>query len=201
MRAQAHTLEGIVASFLLITGLVFALQATAVTPLSASTSSQHIENQERAIAEGVLAAALENGTLEVAPVFWDNRTDYLRFHNTSSRQYYVDNLQPNLTFTNMLERNFGDAGIAYNVNIVHMTETGAERERRLVYRGVPSDNAVTASRIVTLYDDDVLYDHEGNPTTYTVSKGADEGKFYMSDAAPESAVFNVVKIEVVVWRM
>ncbi|WP_338728235.1 hypothetical protein [Haladaptatus sp. DJG-WS-42] len=199
MRAQAHTLEGIIASFLLITGLVFALQATAVTPLSASTSSQHIENQERAIATGVLASALENESLHVAPLYWNNST--YKFHDTTSRQYYVDNLPSALTFGNMLERTFGDSGIAFNVNLVHLTTSGDERTRQLVYRGVPSDNAVTATRLVTIYDDDVLYDADGNPTDYTVSEAATKDEFYMTDAAPDSAVFNVVKIEVVVWRM
>ncbi|WP_336361364.1 DUF7288 family protein [Haladaptatus sp. ZSTT2] len=199
MRAQAHTLEGIIASFLLITGLVFALQATAVTPLSASTSSQHIENQERAIATGVLASALENESLHVTPVYWD--TANYRFYDTTSRPYYVDNVPSALTFGNMLERTFGDSGIAYNVNIVHLTASGDERTRQLIYRGVPSDNAVTATRLMTIYDDDVLYDVDGNPTAYTVTQAANNGEFYMTDAAPNSAVFNVVKIEVVVWRM
>ncbi|WP_332898685.1 DUF7288 family protein [Haladaptatus sp. CMSO5] len=199
MRAQAHTLEGIIASFLLITGLVFALQATAVTPLSASTSSQHIENQEKAIAEGILEIAIENDTLAIAPLYW-NDTKY-QFHGITTRQYYVDNVPEKLNFLNMLERNLGESGVTYNVNIIYLTNTGDERTRRLVYRGVPSDNAVTASRLVTYYDDDVLYDPNGDKTTKTISSVANANSFYMSDAAPGSSVFNVVKVEVVVWRM
>ncbi len=66
MRAQAHTLEAIVSGMLLLASLVFALQMTAVTPLSASTSSQHIENQQQAIGHGVLASAVAEGALKPA---------------------------------------------------------------------------------------------------------------------------------------
>ena len=65
-RGQAYTLEAIIASVLLISSLVFALQVTVVTPLSASTSNQHIENQQRASAAGVLTAAQETGALKDA---------------------------------------------------------------------------------------------------------------------------------------
>jgi len=58
-RAQAHTLEAFAAAILLVAALTFALQATAVTPLSASTSNQHIENQQRAVATDLLATSAE----------------------------------------------------------------------------------------------------------------------------------------------
>ncbi|MFQ3285215.1 MAG: hypothetical protein ACI944_001946, partial [Natronomonas sp.] len=38
MRGQAHTVEAFAAAVLVVSGLVFATQAAAVTPLSASTS-------------------------------------------------------------------------------------------------------------------------------------------------------------------
>jgi len=71
-RAQAHTLEAFAAAILLVAALTFALQATAVTPLlSASTSNQHIENQQRAVATDLLATSAENGDLEAAILHWN----------------------------------------------------------------------------------------------------------------------------------
>lgn len=66
MRGQAHTLEAFAAALLLISGLIFALQATAVTPLSASTSNQHIQNQQQLIASDILTTSAENETLQDA---------------------------------------------------------------------------------------------------------------------------------------
>jgi len=48
---------------LLLASVLFALQVTAVTPLTGSTSSQHIENQQASLAEGLLATQVENGSI------------------------------------------------------------------------------------------------------------------------------------------
>ena len=72
VRGQIYTLEAVIAAVLLVSSLVFALQVTAVTPLSASTSNQHIENQQRASASGVLTAAEEAGILQDAVLFWND---------------------------------------------------------------------------------------------------------------------------------
>jgi hypothetical protein len=69
----------------------------------------------------------------------------------------------------------------------------------MIYRGEPSDNAVTASRSVTLYDSDNLYqssDSSQNPLGPTISGS----NFYAPDAA-SGGIYNVVEVEVVVWRM
>ncbi|WP_336136839.1 DUF7288 family protein [Natronomonas amylolytica] len=190
-RGQAYTLEAVIAALLIISSLVFALQVTAVTPLSASTSNQHIENQQRASADGVLAAAQESGALKDAILYWNDSES--RFHNTSTFDYYT-NVYPQTEFGNITDRAFGGRGLAVNVELY--TE-GQNSAQRLIYRGEPSDNAVTASRQVTLYDDDTLTapGHEG-----TNVSAADS----YSKAVPErdgSNVYNVVRVEVTVWRM
>lgn len=101
MRAQVHTLESIVAGLLLMASVVFALQMTAVTPLSASTSSQHIENQQQASAEGVLAAAAESGALRRAVLYWDEQEG--TFNGTTDGTAYTVNAPPN-DFGTMLDR-------------------------------------------------------------------------------------------------
>jgi len=68
----------------------------------------------------------------------------------------------------------------------------------MVYRGAPSDNAVTATRTVTLHDDDELVTANGSDTGTTVDES---GTFYAPDASPGTNVYNVIRVEVVVWRM
>lgn len=199
-RGQAHTLEAVLGAILLLLAITFALQVTVVTPLSASTSSQHIEGQQRAIAQGVLANAAEEGALEESVLYWNDSAG--SFHDLSVRDYYTSG-PPDNRFGEMLTRAFEDDGLAYNVYFVFQTPEGDNKEKRMVYQGVPSDNAVSATRTITLHDNDRLVDADGSVTNTTVS---DAQTFYIrngpADAGGEShGLYNVVRIEVVVWRI
>lgn len=194
MRGQAHTLEAIVASLVLLTGLIFALQMTAVTPLSASTSSQHIENQQRAISDGLLATAAERNALKPALLYWDNSTT--QYHNASETGLGVyASTPPNNTFGTMLERVFDERGIAYNV-YVRFRGDRSESPIIYVYNGRPSDNAVSASYTLTLTDDDHLYDTDETQNETTLSEASG---FPVPDRGDN--VYNTVRVEVVSWRI
>jgi hypothetical protein len=194
MRGQAHTLEAVVAGLLLLSSLIFALQTTAVTPLSASTSSQHIENQQRSVTNGILSAAAEEGALKSTVLFWNNSSE--RFHGTSDIGYYT-NGPPNTTFGRMLSRSFGDRSISYNVRIIFQKPNGESLRRPLVDQEVPSDNAVATSRTVTITDDDPLYSASEEPIPGSGVTNATS--FYMQDIGGN--VYNVVRVEVITWRI
>ncbi|WP_372912726.1 hypothetical protein [Salinigranum sp.] len=203
MRAQAHTLEAVTAAILILGAVVFALQITAVTPLSASTSSQHIENQLAATSDGVLTSTEESGALRRAVLYWDE--PQAQFHGADGGPYYTnDEAIDNTTFGRRLVEAFADRSIAFNVRIFYRTPGGMD-DIRFVYRGEPSDNAVTVTRMLTLYDDDVLYADDPSdgvmvalPTEQNVSSAP---SFYAPDVASGSGVYNVLRVEVVVWRM
>jgi len=190
-RGQAHTLEAFTAALLLVGSIIFALQVTAVTPLTASTSSQHIENQQLQVARGVLDSAVENGSLREAVLNWNDSRG--KFANASDEGYYVTGGPSGTTFGAMLNRTFLDRGIAANVNVVYVTTGGDLRSERLVNMGTPSDNAVSVSRAITLYDNDTL---AGGPTRLENSSS-----YFASDVDPGGDLFNVVRVEVIVWRM
>lgn len=193
-RGQVLTLEAFLASVVLLGSLVFALQATAVTPMSTSTSNEQIESQQGRLALGALDSAIANGSLRPAVLAW-NATN-TSFHGASKRGYYRNGL-PRTEFGALLERTLGDRAIAYNVNLQYIDSRGQIRRQELVRVGTPTDDVVSVSRTVTLYDDDVLYDAGGTPTNTTVS---DTSRFYAPDAAPNSSLYNVVRVQVVVWR-
>jgi hypothetical protein len=195
-RGQAHTLEGVIAAILLLSSLTFTLQVTAVTPLSASTSSQHIENQQQSVAEGALAVAAENGHLKDAVLFWN--TTGQRFHD-ATRGYYV-NSPPSNEFGDTLSMAFGGRGLAYNVYVSYQTSTGNWVDQPMLYRGRPSDNAISASRTVTLYESDCLVDDSSRTTSDCLDDSSVSNGFYANDVS-NSGVYNVVRVEVVVWRM
>lgn len=197
MRGQVHTVEAFVAAFLLLAGVTFAMQATAVTPLSASTSNQHIENQHRGIANDLLAAADERGELSEAVLFW-NASDE-SFRETGERGYYVSGGPPN-GFGESLDRAFGDRRIAFNVRVVYHRTDGTVASVRMVDMGTPTDNAVSASRTVTLYDDSRLTSEAGPGATLAEVNESSTGSFYAPDVS-EGPLYNVVEVRIVAWRM
>ncbi|WP_435069575.1 DUF7288 family protein [Haloplanus sp. C73] len=197
MRAQAHTLEAITASIVILASVVFALQVTAVTPLSASTSSQHIENQQQASAAGVLDAARETGDLDTAIAYWDDTNGSL--HGISAGAYTSDADVNRTAFGAMLLDTFESRGVAFNVYFTYTTDTGTLVSRSFIYRGEPSDNAATASTTVALYDDHPLYDADGHPTDTTVNESASYATYVPPDS--DTGLYNTVRVEVVVWRM
>ncbi len=194
-RGQAHSLEAFTAALLILAGVLFALQATAVTPLSASTSSQHIENQERALAEGLLAGAAESGDLRNAVVHW-NETDN-GFVGATSAGYHANAGPPNALGA-ALNETFADDRIAFNVFVHYRQPSNESARQTMVYMGSPSDNAVTAAATVVLFDDTELV---GPSAGTTVAASASAGQFYAPDAAPNSTLFNVVEVRIVVWQM
>lgn len=191
-RGQAITLEAFTAALLLISGIIFALQATAITPLTASTSSQHIENQQTQVAAGLLDSAAENGSLRTAVLNWNDSKG--SFADVGDRGYYAHSGPPGTTFGSMLNRTFRDQGIAFNVNVIYVTTTDQYRSEKMVHFGTPSDNAVSVRRTLTLYDDDALT----GPTGGTL---ANTSSYFFSDTAPDSNIYAVIEVEVVVWRM
>ena len=185
----------------LLASVVFALQVTAVTPLTASTSSQHIETQQRSVAAGALATAAENGTLRPTLLFVNNSTG--QFHGVDRTGRYAHGGPPT-PFGEALNRTFLDRGIAFNLDVHFVLSNGERRSRRIVYTGAPSDNAVAVTRTVSLYDDDALYDPGPTGPVPTANELAvvdarANDSFYAPDAYP-GQLYNVVEVEVIVGR-
>ena len=193
-RGQAHTLEAITAGLLLLSTVVFALQVTAVTPLTGSTSNQHIENQQAAMAEGVLDSATANGTLNPTLLAWNGSGE--QFHGATEDGFL--NGGPPTPFGATLNGTFRSRGVATDVTVSFVRLDGRIIELPLVNMGAPSDNAAVATTTVTLYDDDRVHDADGNPTGPRLD-GTDA--FYAGDVSPDSPLYNVLRVEVVVWRI
>ena len=194
-RGQAQTLEGIIASIVLLTSLVFALQATTVTPLSASTSNEYIGTQLRGVAAGTLATGAETGSIKEMVLHWDNTNS--EFEGAGEDGYYVRPTQPPPNeFIESLQAAYDGQGVAYNIYVQYEDRPGAIERRRLLYQGVPSDNAVSVSRTVTIYDDDVF-------TGTTTQVDDPSSTYFISRARDRSStpLFTVITVEVVVWRL
>lgn len=202
-RGQAFTLEAVVAAIVMLTAVAFALQVTIVTPLSASTSSQHIEGQQRSVAQGVLASAAEDGSLKEA-VLYRNVTSG-EFHDASSQGFYTDD-PPDIEFGEKLEQAFTGEGIAYNVIVYHQSQSDDidVNEEQMILQGTPSDNAVSATRTISLRNDDNIVDADGSRNDTTVQEATG---FYIRNGPANNAgslghgLYNVVTVEVIAWRI
>lgn len=192
-RGQAHVLEGIAAALLILTSIVFALQVTAVTPLTASTANQHLQTQSAGSVSGLLAVADERGTLRDTVLYWNETGS--RFHDSGGEETYTDTLPT--AFGSTLEATLSPKGLIYNVNVLSVTDAGQQRVHQILHQGEPSDHAVSVTRTVTLYDDDHLRDETGSRTAQTV--GNTTG--YFAPDVSEGPLYNVVRVEVVVWRV
>jgi len=203
-RGQAHTLEAFVAALLLVTGLIFATQATAVTPLSASTSNQHVENQGAIAAADVLATTKERGDLKRGLLAWDDGNR--EFVGATNADHYSGLMpDPDHPLHDPLEEAFDSRQVAFNVDVLLPAEPGESRSRqRLVDMGEPSDNAATASTRVTLYVDDRLYDPDADDLDgeYTGATLGETSSRYFVDAEDGThTLYAVVEVRITVWQM
>lgn len=193
-RGQSYVLEGLVAGVVVLLAVVVALQSTAVTPLSAAATSQRLEEVDRSTADTMLDHAARNGSLREAVLYWDPAR---RTFANGSTEGYVPGPPPN-RFGKLLNRTLYEERIAVNV-YVSFTDTAGETDRRtMVYQGSPSDAAVSASRAVVIHDGDSL---AGPYDDRTLNATDATTRFYAPDRAPESPVYNVVEVRVIVWRI
>lgn len=196
-RGQAFSLEAFVASVLLLATLTFALQAVAVSSNTASVTDSELRGQHAGIAEGVLDGTVENESLAPTLLYWDNSTE--RFYGADEDEGFYVAQSPNTIFGRTLDESLSDQQIRYNVNLYYRTEAGERESRRLVEYGTPSHDAVRVIETVTLYDDSHLVDQDEAPRE-NATLGTVEDDFYAPDAATDSRVYNVIRVEVVVWR-
>lgn len=195
-RGQAYTLEAFLAATVLLAGLAFALQVSAIDPLTRDTAAQELSNQQSGLVGSALAAADENRSLEEMLWYWNDTGE--RFHDSGSDGIYDG--APPTPFGETLEDTLGDRGYAYNVNLYHINTSGEYERTKLVDQGVPSDHSVRAARTVTLLDDDERLDADFSRSDDTLA--AIESSYFANDTAtdPRGGVFNVVRVEVVAWR-
>ena len=191
-RGQAHTVEAFVAALLLLSGLLFAMQATAVTPLSASTSNQHIENQQRALADGLLSTAADDGSLRATVLYWNATRG--AFQDSGEAGYYR-RAGAQTAFLASLDETLAERRIAYNVRVRYFDadRTGVTTDP-LVSLGQPSNNAVTASRTITLTNESRL-------TGDCAGDCRLETEPFYAPSVDDGQLYNRVEVRITTWRM
>ena len=202
-RGQLYTLEGVIAGMLLLLSLLFVVQALAVTPQSVNGGSQEAINQQRAVADTTLQSINET-TLRRAVTYWDSSDG---FHCTPSDvKFYPgyadtsscsppnpDALPPN-RFGAILNASLG-SGYSYNIVVSSQDTSNNVLRQRMVYQGQPGSGAVRASRSILVFDDDPLIAADGSESGTQA-----QGNLYGTDSHPSNSMYNLLRVEVIVWR-
>ena len=192
-RGQAHTLEAFTAALLLVTGLVFATQATAVTPLSASTSNQHVENQVAVAAQDVLETSSESGDLSAALRYYDDG-----FVGAGDSGTYAGLPNAPNPLHGPLEEAFAERQVAFDIDVYYPTPDGDTERTEMVDMGSPTDNAATASTRVALYGDDTF----GSADEYTLAENGTASYFAPPvDASHPEVLYTVVEVRITAWQI
>ncbi|MCU4926763.1 hypothetical protein OB905_12365 [Halobacteria archaeon AArc-dxtr1] len=211
-RGQALTLEATLTSLLLVTSLALALQLTAGSTLETGADQHECQETHEELGTQLLRTASADGTLSAVVRFWNESEG--RFEGSYSTETgYTDGIpgdpetgsdRPSeidlpsetnhaavLSFGSTLESTFSD-DVAYNVRINYVGENGTRRTQHLVDQGTPSESAVTATQLVTLFDDEPL-------TTDSLSLSNSQ-TFFAVNADEHSPVYQVLEVELHIWR-
>lgn len=189
-KAQMHTLEGVAAATIMLLVIVYAIDATSMTPLTSSTANVHVETELQVLGQDILGALDYaepgyNSKLKNDVLTW-NGSEYIWSGTNYTEKGGTVNLTNNLT--NILNATLIGQGIAHNVALTFLSDNGTSYStERMIYNGDPSENAVIVSRKIALHDGDI------DKTKYPNNP--------INDIDPSTNLYNIVDVKLILWRM
>ena len=192
-KAQLFTLESVAAASIMLIVIIYAIDATSMTPLTASTSSVHVEAELRAMGQDIFnildyAEPGYRSRLKMDIAAWDGK-EYI----WSGSNYTIKgttNVTGNLTnITELLNTTLIKQGTAHNLDVVFLSRrpdnTTYPVKIKIIFNGDPSNNAVIVSRKIVLQNSDI---NTNNTRT-------------IEDIDLSSNFYNIVDIKLTLWRM
>ena len=199
-RGQAFTLEGLIAAIVLLTAVLFALQAVVITPTTGGSVDRGVQAQvDQQLTDTMLVSAEDGNLSELVRHYsaenesWHNETPGNESVYNSST--FADELD--FVIGDVLDEHFvNQSGKSYNVEFIYFDEGGENRTTKDVVRmgGARSDSAVTASYMVVL--------HEGQDLTAPDSDDVsidDDHSYPIPNVSEDDEFYNIVEVRVTVW--
>jgi hypothetical protein len=209
-RAQAYTLEAVLGGLVIAAAVVFAINATVVTPSTSGAVDPAVRENLRQQADDVLVVTAANESFGLSDVvrYWDPamRT----FYQANTPEVGYGSSQPPGAFGRLLDDTFTKRGYRYNVEMSYLgaaNDTGPDGPRETVqiaFQGEPSEQAVVATHHVTLFDNQTLSTNQISSRGVelwqfdTNATDGDDGYYPIPDAV-DGPVYNVVEVRVIVW--
>jgi hypothetical protein len=189
-KAQLHTLEGVAAATILLLVIIYAIDATSMTPLTSSTSNVHVESELRVLGQDILntmdyTEPGYNSNLKNDIIAWGGNEYIWSGSGYLMKDNSAFNLSNNLTA--ILNTTLIKQGIAHNVELTYIeNSTLLPNNRNMIYNGDPSTSAVIVSRKIVLQDADA-------PTN-------SNSPLYKKDIDPSTSLYNIVEVKLILWR-
>lgn len=204
-RGQAFTLEGLASALILLGALLFAVQSVVVTPTSSGGVDASTQADLRQQADDILLATARADRNDLSTLVRNWSQSSRTFAGAVHRHIGYGPEKPPSTFGVMLNQTFTQRSYFYNIDVVYRPRnlsTGTER-LPFVYRGEPSETAVSASYTVTLYDNQTLTARNASRNVelwqYDTNATNGENGYYPIPNAVKGPVYNVVEVRIVVW--
>lgn len=209
-KAQLHTLEAMAAATMMLLVIIYAIDATSMTPLTSSTANVHVETELQLFGQDILSALDHadpgyNSELKNVITSWKgdqyiwNGKNYINSQNCS--------LNPvNATLVDILNKTLVRNGIAHNIELTFLdpvdNSTPTLKSKQMIYNGEPSNNAVIISRKIVLQDTNLdLNSTEEGEYEY---EGCEDEDLYTTRPIKDidsSNLYNIVDIKLILWRM
>lgn len=198
-RGQAYTLEGFIGAMVVLMAVLFALHSVVLTPTTGGFTDRTIQAQIQQEAQDALIVSSQTGNLSETVRNWDGEGGFANADGPpapgeSNQTYAVTEFGNESELGRILERRFAQNGWSYNVQLY--PETGDRKT--LVYQGSPPSSALTASYIVTLYDDQTITSASDSRTLDAAVNSDDETIRHRS-GNDEPPIYNVVEVRVILW--
>jgi hypothetical protein len=195
-RGQAYTLEGFIGAMVVLMAVLFALQSVVIMPTTGGLSDQSVQAQLQQETRDALVVATSDDDLSAVVRNWN---DSGGFENATrpaapgegTETYSPEQFAIESELGRILEQRFAESGWTYNVEL----HPDRGDTRTLVYQGSPPSSALSASYIVTLYDDQPV-------TSPSVDKELHETNSIermLPRRDGETPIYNVVEVRVIVW--
>ena len=209
-RGQAFTLEGLIAAIVLLTAVLFALQAVVITPTTGGSVDRGVQAQvDQQLTDAMLVSA-EDGNLSELVRYYSATNDSAECPWNQDECWYQEtpgneSVYNSSTFADELDYVLGDvldehfvnqSGKSYNVEFIYYEADGENRTTKDVVRmgGARSDSAVTASYMVVLLEGQDLT----APDSDHLSIDDDQHSYPIPNIEDEE-LYNIVEVRVTVW--
>lgn len=206
-KAQLHTLEGVAAATIILLVIIYAIDATSLTPLTSTSSNVHIEKELEFIGQDIL------NTLDYSEPGYGSKlkADISNWNGSSyiwNGSAYIDsnnNTQNPLSnnMTSIFIQIMNKRGIAHNVELTYIDlNSSLPITKNMIYNGDPSNNAVIVSRKIVMQN----RGSKNGTLQQNDDRGKDEdsiitGNEIIKDIDPSSNFYNIVDVKLVLWRM
>lgn len=204
-RGQAFTLEGLAAALILLGALLFAIQSLVVTPTSGGGVDQSTRTDLRQQADDILLMTARADDNDLSTLVRNWSQSQRTFDGAANSRIGYGEKQPPGAFGEMLNETFAQRSHHFNVYVTYRprnVSTGTERVP-MVYRGEPSENAVSAGYTVTLYDNQTLTARNVSQNVelwqYDTNATNNRDGYYPIPDAIDGPIYNLVEVRVVVW--